>query len=68
MNIIKQRGGTMSVLIRRYKLTTGQSKEDRITEQDRIQRYLRMFGREDVKQLNDGKKVMIEKDEWQLIE
>ena len=58
----------MSVLIRRYKLATGQSKEDRITEQDRIQRYLRMFGREDVKQLKDGKKVTIEKDEWQFIQ
>ncbi len=58
----------MSVLIRRYKLATGQSKEDRITEQDRIQRYLRMFGRDDVKQLNAGEKVTIEKDEWQLIQ
>jgi hypothetical protein len=58
----------MSVLIRRYKLITGQSKEDRITEEDRIQRYLRMFGRAEVKQLNDGKKVTIEKDEWQLIQ
>ena len=58
----------MAVLIRRYKLATGQSKEDRITEQDRINRYMRMFGREDVKQLNAGEKVTIEKDEWEFVQ
>ena len=57
----------MSVLIRQYKLATGQSKEDRITEEDRIKRYLGMFPREDVKQLQAGQKVTIEKDQWQLI-
>jgi len=57
----------MAVLIRRYKLATGQTKEDRITEPDRIERYLGMFEREDVKQLQTGQKVMIEKDEWQLL-
>lgn len=57
----------MTVLIRRYKLATGQSKEDRITEPERIERYLGMFDREDVKQLQTGKKVTIEKDEWQLL-
>ena len=57
----------MAVLIRRYRLATGQMKEDRITEPDRIERYLRMFEREDVKQLEAGQKVTIEKDEWQLL-
>ncbi len=58
----------MSVLIRKYKLPTGQSKEDRITDEDRIQRYLGMFGREATKQLNEGQKVTIDKDEWQLVD
>jgi hypothetical protein len=57
----------MAVLIRQYKLPTGQSKEDRITEQDRIERYLGMFEREDVKQLKAGQKVTIDKDQWQLV-
>jgi hypothetical protein len=57
----------MTVLIRRYKLATGQMKEDRIIEQDRIERYLGMFERNDVKQLQTGQKVVIEKDEWQLL-
>jgi hypothetical protein len=57
----------MAVLIRRYKLATGQMKEDRIIEQDRIERYLGMFERADVKKLESGQKVMIEKDEWQLV-
>jgi hypothetical protein len=57
----------MAILIRRYRLATGQTKEDRITEPDRIERYLGMFEREDVKQLRAGQKVVIEKDEWQLI-
>ena len=57
----------MAVLIRQYKLVSGQSKEDRITEQDRIDRYMRMFGREEVKQLKSGEKVMIEKDMWQFL-
>ncbi len=57
----------MAVLIRQYKLATGRSVEDRITEQDRIERYMGMFPREDVKQLQDGKKVTIEKDVWQLL-
>jgi hypothetical protein len=61
-------GGAMAVLIRRYKLVTGQSKEDRITEPERIERYLGMFERGDVKQLKAGQKVVIEKDEWQLLQ
>lgn len=58
----------MTTLIRRYKLPSGQSKEDRIIEADRIDRYLGMFPREDSKQLKDGKKVTIEKDEWELLQ
>ena len=57
----------MTVLIRKYKLPSGQSKEDRITEQDRIERYLGMFDRNDLKQIQAGQKVTIDKDEWQLL-
>lgn len=57
----------MAVLIRQYKLATGRAVEDRITEQDRIERYIGMFAREDVKQLQAGQKVTIEKDVWQLL-
>ena len=58
----------MSVLIRRFKLPTGMMKEERIDEPERIERYMRIFDREDVKKIQTGKKVFIEKDEWQLIE
>ncbi len=57
----------MSVLIRKYKLPSGQMKEDRITEEDRIERYLGMFDRNDLKQIQAGQKVTIDKDEWQLL-
>lgn len=57
----------MAVLIRQYKLATGRSQEDRITEPERIERYMGMFAREDVKQLQEGQKVTIEKDVWQLL-
>ncbi|HLG22559.1 MAG TPA: hypothetical protein VI382_07065 [Candidatus Manganitrophaceae bacterium] len=57
----------MPVLIRKYKLPTGQLKEDRITDEARIERYLGMFDRNDVKQIEAGQKVVIEKDEWQLL-
>jgi hypothetical protein len=57
----------MGALIRKYKLASGQTKEDRIIDQDRIDRYLGMFDREDVKKLEAGQRVVIEKDEWQLI-
>lgn len=57
----------MAVLIRKYKLPGGQMKEDRITDEDRIERYLGMFDRNDLKQIQAGQKVMIEKDEWQLL-
>jgi hypothetical protein len=58
----------MSVLIRRYKLANGMEKEERIDEEDRIERYMKLFDREDVKKVQSGQKVKIEKDEWQLLE
>lgn len=57
----------MSVLIRRYKGMNGMMQEERIDEEDRIERYLRLFEKDDVKKLNTGVKVFIEKDEWQLL-
>jgi hypothetical protein len=41
--------------------------EERIDEPDRIERYMRMFEKDDVKKLQAGQKVFIEKDEWQLL-
>lgn len=58
----------MSVLIRKYKLPTGMAKEERIDDPDRIDRYMKLFDREDAKKIQTGQKVMIDKDEWQLIE
>jgi hypothetical protein len=58
---------SMSVLIRKYKLPTGIMQEERIDDPDRIERYLRIFEKEDVKKLQAGGKVVIEKDEWQLL-
>lgn len=57
----------MSLLIRRYKLPTGVMREERIDDPDRIERYMGMFEKEDVKKLEAGQKVFIEKDEWQLL-
>lgn len=57
----------MSILLRKYKLPSGQSKEDRIDDPQRIERYLGMFDRNDVKKLRAGQKVIIEKDEWQFL-
>lgn len=57
----------MSVLIRRYKGMNGMMQEERIDEEDRIERYLRLFEKDDVKKLQTGVKVFIEKDEWQLL-
>lgn len=57
----------MSVLIRRYKLANGMMQEERIDDPDRIERYFRLFEREDLKKLESGAKVVIEKDEWQLL-
>ena len=58
----------MSVLIRRYKLASGLQQEERIDDEDRVERYMKLFDREDVKKIQSGQKVKIEKDEWQLLE
>lgn len=58
----------MSVLIRKYKLATGLVQEERIDDPERIERYMKLFDRADVKKIQTGQKVFIEKDEWQLIE
>ena len=58
----------MSVLIRRYKLASGMQQEERIDDEDRIERYMKLFDREDVKKIQSGQKVKIDKDEWQLVE
>lgn len=57
----------MPLLIRKYKLATGMMQEERIDDPDRINRYIRIFEKDDVKKLQQGKKVFIEKDEWQLL-
>jgi hypothetical protein len=57
----------MSVLIRRYKGNNGVMQEERIDEEHRIERYMRLFEKDDVKKLETGVKVWIEKDEWQLV-
>ncbi len=57
----------MSLLIRKYKLTTGMMQEERIDDPERIERYMRLFEKEDIKKLQAGGKVFIEKDEWQLL-
>ena len=58
----------MSVLIRKYKLVSGMHQEERIDDEDRIERYMKLFDREDVKKIQSGQQVKIEKDEWQLVE
>ena len=58
----------MSVLIRKYKLASGMEQNERIDDEDRIERYMKLFNREDVKKIQSGQKVKIEKDEWQLLE
>lgn len=57
----------MSLLIRRYKGNNGVMQEERIDEEDRIERYMRLFEKDDIKKLQTGVKVFIEKDEWQLL-
>ena len=57
----------MSILIRRYKLANGMEQEDRIDDETRIERYMKLFDREDVKKIQTGQKIKIEKDEWQLL-
>jgi hypothetical protein len=57
----------MSLLIRKYKSVGGMMQEERIDEPDRIERYMRLFDKDDIKKLETGVKVFIEKDEWQLL-
>jgi len=57
----------MSLLIRKYKLATGMVQEERIDDPDRIERYKGLFEKDDLKKLEKGEKVFIEKDEWQLL-
>ncbi len=57
----------MSVLIRKYKGSNGMMHEERIDDPDRIERYMRLFEKDDLKKLETGVKVFIEKDEWQLL-
>lgn len=58
----------MSTLIRRYKLANGMEQVERIDDETRIERYMKLFDREDVKKIQTGQKIKIEKDEWQLVE
>ena len=57
----------MSLLIRKYKNASGMMQEERIDDPDRIERYFRLFEKDDMKKLETGVKVFIEKDEWQLL-
>lgn len=55
------------LLLRKYKLASGMMQEERIDDEDRIERYMKLFDKDDVKKLQTGQKVWIEKDEWQLL-
>jgi hypothetical protein len=57
----------MSLLIRKYKLASGLMQEERIDDPARIERYMGLFEKDDIKKLQTGQKVFIEKDEWQLL-
>jgi len=58
----------MSVLVRTYRLASGLQQVERIDDTDRIERYMKLFDREDLKKIQTGAKVKIDKDEWQLLE
>lgn len=58
----------MSVLVRTYRLASGLQQVERIDDPDRIERYMKLFDREDLKKIKTGALVKIEKDEWQLLE
>ncbi len=58
----------MSVLVRTYRLASGLQQVERIDDPDRIERYIKLFDREDLKKIQTGARVKIEKDEWQLLE
>jgi len=57
----------MSLLIRKYKNVSGMIQEERIDDPERIERYMRLFDKDDIKKLETGVRVFIEKDEWQLL-
>lgn len=57
----------MPLLIRKYKLASGMMQEERIDDPDRIERYMKLFEKDDAKKIATGQKVFIEKDEWQLL-
>lgn len=50
----------MSTLIRRYKLANGMEQEERIDDETRIERYMKLFDREDVKKIQTGQKIKID--------
>ncbi len=56
----------MPVLIRSYKLASGMRQQERIDDPARIERYMKLFEKDDVKKLESGQKVVIEKDVWVL--
>ena len=41
----------MSLLIRKYKSVSGMMQEERIDDPDRIERYMRLFDKDDIKKL-----------------
>ncbi len=56
----------MPILIRKYKLPDGMRRVERIDDPDRVERYMKFFDKEAMKKLEAGKKVILEKDEWEL--
>lgn len=56
----------MPLLIRKYKLASGLRQEERIDDPERIERYMKLFDKDDLKKLQAGQRVFIEKDEWEL--
>ena len=47
----------MSVLMRTYRLASGLQQEERIDDPDRIERYMKLFDREDLKKIQAGQRV-----------
>ena len=58
----------MSLLMRTYRLASGLRQEERIDDPDRIERYMKLFDRDDLKKIQAGEKIKIEKDEWQFFQ
>jgi len=65
-NLCEGGSRAMLLLLRKFKLPNGMMQEERIDDPDRIARYMKLFEKEDVKKLETGRWVWIEKDEWQL--